>query len=68
MIFHFYWQQQQQKKKDSVQPQVQVENDGTNKGGSPVGESEKRQKYEAIDSFTKLLTTSRVDDDIFMMI
>ena len=68
MIFHLHWQQQQQKKKDSVQPQVQVENDGTNKGGSPMGESEKRQEYDAIDSFTKLLTTSRVDDDIFMMI
>ena len=47
---------------------MQVENDGTNKGGSPMGESEKRQEYDAIDSFTKLLTTSRVDDDIFMMI
>ena len=67
MIFHLHWQQQQRKKKDSVQPQVQVENDGTNRG-SPIGESEKCQEYDAIDSFTELLTTSRVDDDIFMMI
>ena len=46
-----------------MQPQVQVENDGTNKGGSPTGANEKCQKYDAIDSFTELLIASRVDDD-----
>ena len=46
-----------------MQPQVQVENDGTNKGGSPTRVNEKRQEYDAIDNFTELLTASRVDDD-----
>ena len=47
-----------------MQPQVQVENDGTNRGGSPIAANVKRQEYDTIDSFTQLLTVSRVDDDI----
>jgi hypothetical protein len=45
-----------------VQPQLQVKNDGTNKGGSPTKANEKRQEYDAIDSFTELLTASRVNE------
>jgi hypothetical protein len=46
-----------------VQPQVQVENDGIHNGGSPTRANEELQDYYAIDSFTELLTASRVDHD-----
>jgi hypothetical protein len=45
-----------------VQPEVQVKNDDSNKGGSPTRSNENRQEYHAIGSFTELLTTSRIDD------
>ena len=57
------------KEKNSAQPQVQVENNGNSLQPEvqvQVKEnSEKRQEYDAIDSFIELLTTSRVDDHIF---
>lgn len=40
-----------------------MKNDGANKGGSPTRANEKGQEYDAIDSFTELLTASRVDED-----
>ena len=71
-IFSFLLAATATKEKKYAQPQVQVENNGNSLQPEvqvQVKEnSEKRQEYDAIDSFTELLTTSRVDDDIFMMI
>jgi len=53
----FQWQKQ--KKKDALQPQVQVNDDGSHKGGNV-----ELQQYNAITNFTQLVTAPNYGDDI----
>ena len=53
----FQWQKQ--KKKDALQPQVQVNDDGSHKGGNV-----ELQQYNIITDFTHLVTAPSCDDGI----